>query len=185
MIRRFIPESKSTPFGFSTFTYNKAGLKISSISSGINFGDTSFYTYEYNSHRKLIRTTATSNQKAVQILSMWTGVEEYNYDRRDSLVSIWKTISNSTGMFLSDSIVYNGNEIFHYSYDSSGNKEIKTSIYKNGVLVKETENYREVNYKYDDQKRIIRKEDIQFHEESCIVSPNPHPQKWIYTYYYE
>ena len=184
-IRGFIPERKDIPTVFSTFTYNQSGLKISSRSSGMNIEDTVYYTYVYNSHNKLIRTKATSNQKPGQIITMWTGVEEFRYDKRDSLVSIWMTNPDGSDKHLTDSIFYNGNEIFHYRYDQSGNTSIKISIYRNGLLIKETHNYQEVLYNYDKEKRLIRKEVKDFPGGSCIVTPNPQPHKKVYTYVYE
>lgn len=184
-VRGFIPERKDMPAVFSTFTYNTLGLKISSKSSGMNIGDTVYCEYVYNSRNRLIRTMATSKQKPGQNITMWTGIEEFSYDKRDSLVSIWLTNPDGSDKYLTDSIFYTGNEIIHYSYDPLGNTSVKTSRYYNGLLIKETDNHQEVLYNYDKEKRLIRKEVTDFPGETCIVMPNPLPKKRIYTYVYE
>ncbi len=184
-MRGFIPESKDMPAVFSTYTYNKSGLKISSRSSGMNIGDTVYCAYIYNSRNKLIRTKATSNQKPGKNIIMWTGIEEFSYDKRDSLVSVWVTNPDGSDKHMADSIFYNGNEIIHYSYDQSGNTSIKISTYHNGLLIKETQNYQEVLYNYDKEKRLIRKEVTEFPGGSCFVTSNPQPHKRVYTYVYE
>ncbi len=184
-MRGFIPERKDMPAVFSTYDYNKLGLKISSRSSGMSIGDTVDYTYVYNSRNLLIRTKATSNQKPGKNIIMWTGTEEFGYDMRDSLVSIWSTNSDGSDKHLTDSIFYTGNEKIHYRYDPFGNTSIKICIYHNGLLIKETENYQEVLYNYDKEKRLIRKEVTEFPGGSCIVTPNPQPHKRVYTYVYE